>query len=107
MNLISREELKERLDRGDQFKLVNTLGKWAFEAKRIPSSINISSIQDAKKMLDPHDDIVVYCSNPLCPASIIGYQVLVHDGYEKVRRYEGGLQDWEEAGYPLEGNLVD
>jgi hypothetical protein len=74
MNLISREELKERLDRGNQFKLVNTLGKWAFEAKRIPGSINISSIQDAKK-----------CS--------ILTTIL--------------LQDWEEAGYPLEGNLVE
>ena len=26
MNLISREELKEKLDRGDMFKLVNALG---------------------------------------------------------------------------------
>ena len=34
MNLISREELKEKLDRGDKFKLVNALGEWAFEAKR-------------------------------------------------------------------------
>lgn len=30
MNLISREELKEKLDRGDKFKLVNALGEWAF-----------------------------------------------------------------------------
>jgi len=32
MNLINREELKEKLDRGGKFKLVNTLGEWAFEA---------------------------------------------------------------------------
>jgi hypothetical protein len=36
MNLISREELKEKLDRKDKFKLVNALGEWAFGAKRIP-----------------------------------------------------------------------
>ena len=107
MNLISREELKEKLDRGDKFKLVNALGDWAFEAKRIPGSINISNMQDAKKMLDSGDDIVVHCSNPLCPASIIAYQILIGNGYKKVRRYAGGLQDWEEAGYPLVGNLVD
>jgi hypothetical protein len=35
MNLISREELKERLDRGDKFKLVNALGEWAFNAKHM------------------------------------------------------------------------
>ena len=44
MNLISREELKEKLDRGDKFKLVNALGEWAFEAKRIPGSINIRNM---------------------------------------------------------------
>lgn len=53
MNLINREELREKLDRGDQFKLVNALGEGAFEAKRIPGSINISNMRDARNMLDP------------------------------------------------------
>jgi hypothetical protein len=82
MNLIGREELKEKLDRGDKFKLANALGEWAFEAKRIPGSINIRNMQDAKKMLDPSDDIVIHCSNPSCPASIIGYQTLERLQYQ-------------------------
>jgi hypothetical protein len=65
MKLISREDLKKKLDRGDKFKLVNALGEWAFNAKHIPSSINISKIEDARKFLDHNDDIVIYCSNPL------------------------------------------
>ena len=110
-NLISREELREKLNRGDKFKLVNALGDWAFEAKRIPGSININNMQALneamhEKMLDPDDEIIIHCSNPLCPASIIGYQILVSNGYKNVRRYAGGIQDWEEAGYPLEGKLV-
>jgi rhodanese-related sulfurtransferase len=106
MNLISREELKEKLDRGDKFKLVNALGEWAFNAKHIPSSINISNIQDAKKILNVDDDIVIYCSNPVCIASIVGYQLLTCMGYSKIRRYSGGIAEWEESGYPLEGNFV-
>jgi hypothetical protein len=35
INLISRVELKEKLDRGDRFKLVNALGEWAFNAMRV------------------------------------------------------------------------
>ena len=58
-------------------------------------------------MLNPADEIVIHCSNPLCPASIIGYQILIHNGHRNVRRYAGGISDWEEAGYPLEGTLVD
>jgi rhodanese-related sulfurtransferase len=109
INLISRQDLKEKLDRGDKFKLVklvNALGEWAFNAKHIPGSINISNIQDAKKMLNADDDIVIYCSNPVCIASIVGYQLLTRMGYNKVRRYAGGIADWEQAGYPLEGNFV-
>ncbi len=106
MNLISREELKQKLDLGDKFKLVNALGEWEFNAKHIPGSINISKIDDAKKILNPSDEIIIYCSNPSCIASIIGYQVLTRMGYKNVRRYAGGIEDWEEAGYPLEGSLL-
>jgi rhodanese-related sulfurtransferase len=27
-------------------------------------------------------------------------------GYSKIRRYSGGIAEWEEVGYPLEGNFV-
>jgi rhodanese-related sulfurtransferase len=106
MNLISGEELKQKIDRGDKFKLVNALGEWAFNAKHIPGSINISKIEDAKKRLNPGDEIIIYCSNPSCIASIIGYQLLTNMGYKNVRRYAGGIQYWQNAGYPLEGNVV-
>ena len=106
MKLISREELKEKLDRGDKFKLVNALGEWAFNAKHTPGSINVSKKNDARRFLDPNDEIVIYCSNPSCIASIIGYQLLTNMGYSNVRRYAGGIVEWEEAGYPLEGDLA-
>jgi rhodanese-related sulfurtransferase len=106
MNLISGEELKQKSDRGDKFKLVNALGEWAFNAKHIPGSINISKIEDAKKILNPRDEIIIYCSNTSCIASIIGYQLLTRMGYKNVRRYAGGIEDWEERGYPLEGSFV-
>ena len=106
MKLISKEELKEKLDSGDNFKLVNALGEWAFNAKHIPSSINFSKIEEARKILDPNDDIVIYCSNPSCISSNTSYQHLTNMAYSKVRRYAGGIVDWEQAGYPLEGDFV-
>jgi hypothetical protein len=62
MNLIIKEGLKQKLDRGNKFKLVNALGDWAFNAKHIPGCINGSKIEDAKKIFNPDDDIVIYCS---------------------------------------------
>jgi rhodanese-related sulfurtransferase len=94
MNLISREQLKEKLDRGDDFKLVMVLGDWAYRAKHIPGSLNISRIQDAANILSVDDE------------SQAAYRLLVDRGFENVRRYAGGLSDWEDAGYPLEGEMV-
>ncbi len=107
MELIEREELKAKLDRSEAFKLVNTLGELAFQGKHIPGSINIHSPKLLLKELDPQDEIVVYCSDALCPASQMAYHLLTRHGYQKVRRYAGGLSDWEEAGYPLQGELVE
>jgi rhodanese-related sulfurtransferase len=31
---------------------------------------------------------------------------LTRMGYKKVRRYAGGIEEWQKAGYPLEGDFV-
>ncbi len=106
VRVIGADELKERIDRGDQFKLVNALGEWEFRAKRIPGSLHFPTVQEALNNLKPEDDIVVYCSNPRCLASLMMYQELTKRGFTNVRRFEAGLVGWEDAGYPLEGEWV-
>lgn len=106
MNLIAREELKSKIDRGDEFLLIMTLGDWAFRAKHIPGSLNYSRIEDVDQ-LDPNADIVVYCSNPNCISSQAAYRYLEKHGFKNIRRYAGGLEDWEAAGYPLEGETIE
>jgi hypothetical protein len=32
--------------------------------------------------------------------------MMVRSGYQNVRRYQGGIYDWEIAGYPLEGSMI-
>jgi len=107
MRTIDREELRAKLDRGDNFKLVNALGEWAFRAKRIPGSLHFSTPEEAMRTLARDDDIVVYCSDVNCPASVAAYYTLEKAGYRNVSRYSGGLADWEQAGYPLEGEWME
>ena len=103
MILITREELKVKIDRGDDFKLVMTMGEWAFNMAHIPGSINISSMEQGQGLISPDDEIVVYCSNELCMASPAAYHFLTSNGFKNVRRYAGGIADWQEAGYAWEG----
>jgi 3-mercaptopyruvate sulfurtransferase SseA len=107
MRLISAQELKEKLDRGDSLKLVNALGDWQYQAAHIPGSLHFSTHQEALRALGRDDEIVVHCSNPSCMASVALYQLLERNGYRNLRRFAGGLQAWQEAGYLLEGTMVE
>jgi rhodanese-related sulfurtransferase len=103
---IGREELKEKLDRGDDLKLIMALNRWAYDAKHIPGSIHFDSPDELLAAVHPDDEVVVYCSNVDCLSSVALYRDLVRRGYQNVRRYSGGLLDWEAAGLPLEGSFV-
>jgi rhodanese-related sulfurtransferase len=103
---IDRDELRGMLARGDRFRLVNSLGEWEFRAKHIPGSTRFATPAEMLADLRPDEEIVVYCTNPACHASVASYELLVKHGYTNVRRYAGGVQDWEDAGLPLEGEQV-
>lgn len=107
MKTISKEELKKKIDNKENFKLVMVLNEWAFNAMRIPGSINISFEAEAKKLLNPQEEIVVYCSNESCSASRIATEIMEKKGFKNVYRYVGGLDEWKAAGYPLEGDRVN
>ena len=107
MDLISREELTSKLDRGDDFKLVMVLGEWAYQMAHITGSITFSTPEEGLQNLSKDEEIVVYCSNPTCIASIAAFNILEQAGYKHVKRYAGGIEDWQSAGLPIEGTSAD
>ena len=104
--IITKEELKAKLDRKDEFQLVMAMDEWHFEACRIPGSILLSNKRDADKVLRRDREIVVYCSDDVCAASRVVADYLERAGFENISHYERGLHEWLEAGYPLEGTMV-
>jgi rhodanese-related sulfurtransferase len=103
---IGRDELKAKLDHGESIKLVMALNRWAYDAKHIPGSLHFDTPDALYAVLRPGDEIVVYCSQNDCLSSVAVYRDLVARGYRNVRRYSGGLMDWEDAGLALEGTSV-
>ena len=103
---IGREELKAKLDKGEPIKLVMALSRWAFDAKHILGSLHFDDPNDLYAALGEDDEIIVYCSAVDCLSSVALYRALVARGYRNVRRYAGGLLDWEEAGLALEGSAA-
>ena len=65
---ISRDELKLKIDRREEFLLVETLPETAYHHAHLPGAINLppDKIAELASTLlpDKHADIVVYCASP-------------------------------------------
>jgi rhodanese-related sulfurtransferase len=104
---IGRDQLRERLARGDRLKLVMASSDWAFDAKHLPGSVHFTSQQRMLAGLGRDEEIVVYCSNIDCRASLNVIKKLLEHGYTRVSHYPGGLLEWEAAGLPVEGEWAE
>src|SRR4029453_3345245 len=63
MRTITRQQLKAKLDAGEDIKLVMTVGGWAFRARHIPGSLGFPSPRCALRELRCDDEIIVYSTN--------------------------------------------
>ncbi len=65
---IGRDELKKKIDRGDHFKLVETLSEEKYHHAHLPGAVNLppNRIRElaAKVLPDKSAEIVVYCASP-------------------------------------------
>jgi rhodanese-related sulfurtransferase len=68
MKTISRQKLKQKIDRGDDFQLVETLPEAAYRQAHLPGAINLppDRIREFAPVILPDEraDIVVYCAKP-------------------------------------------
>ena len=68
METITREELKEKMDRGDEFVVVDTLGEEYYRQSHLPGAINLplEEVDRAGEVLpDKETEVVVYCMNTM------------------------------------------
>ncbi|CAN5688372.1 hypothetical protein BH24ACT22_BH24ACT22_20330 [soil metagenome] len=65
---ISREELREMIEDGDEFVLVDTLDGQFYEHSHLPGAISIplEEIERAEDRIpDKNTDVIVYCMSPI------------------------------------------
>jgi rhodanese-related sulfurtransferase len=103
--ILTREELKEKMDRNDSFILIEVLDAEEYEKEHIQGAVNIPLKEVGHTVKDqyPKDkEIVVYCAHFDCKASPNAAQKLVNLGFTNVFDYPGGKADWKQAGLPME-----
>ena len=102
---IDRDELKQKLDHPKKSILVEALPPEHFRKAHLPGAINIpvDQIRTQAPELIPNKDmeVIVYCAGPACHASHQAAEELTAMGYDNVRHYAGGKEDWTQAGFPI------
>jgi rhodanese-related sulfurtransferase len=100
---ITREQLKERLDRGDKPTILDVRLKYAYEHStvKLPGAIRVSPYAVGSASIPAGSDIVAYDSDPNELVSTHVASELARKGY-KVTVLKGGVPEWLAANFPIE-----
>jgi membrane protein DedA with SNARE-associated domain/rhodanese-related sulfurtransferase len=104
---ITVEELKEKMDEGEQVMIVDLRHHLDFDAdpETIPGAFRI----DAKELEEKNDhlprdrEVILYCTCPNEATSARLALLLRRQGIKHIRPLQGGLDAWREQGYPVAG----
>jgi rhodanese-related sulfurtransferase len=104
VNECTIEDVKPRLDRKDQFFLVDVREDSEWAAGHLPRAIHIGKgviERDIEHAIpDTGAEIILYCGGGF--RSALAADNLQKMGYTNVTSMDGGWRAWNAAGYPIE-----
>jgi phage shock protein E len=94
-------EAKTKVDNGEYF-ILDVRTREEYDAGHIANAILIPSTDISGRLDEVPKDmpILVYCRSG--SRSAIASQELVDNGYLEVYNMEGGINEWQNAGYPVQ-----
>ncbi len=102
---ITPQELKLRLDAGEEVLIVDLRGamEFAAEPEGIPGAVrlDLAEVEEAEPLFPRDREVVLYCSCPNEATSARMALFLKRRGVDHIRPLEGGLVGWSDLGYPL------
>jgi molybdopterin/thiamine biosynthesis adenylyltransferase/rhodanese-related sulfurtransferase len=101
---VSLEDLKARLDAGEELTLVDVREKDEWRQGHLPGAVHLPrgflEMQAESKLPDKNQKIVTYCAGGI--RSAFAAQVLQDLGYPHVESANPGFVQWKDKGYPVE-----
>lgn len=91
---VSVEELKTRLDRGDDFVLLDVREPFEYDIAQIPKAklIPLGELPSRMSELDTADEILIHCKSGVRSAKAL--RLLQKAGFGKLANVEGGILAW-------------
>jgi rhodanese-related sulfurtransferase len=88
-------EVKQKIDRGEDIILLDVRTDKEFKSGHLKNAVHIpiTQLKDRIHELDREKETIVYCYNGF--RSRAGGNVLVSEGFKKVRNMAAGIQGWK------------
>jgi rhodanese-related sulfurtransferase len=101
---ITADELNTEVTKGEDIIILDVRSEDSFLVKHIKNAINIpyTDLQGRTGELDSLKEIIIYCSNNDCGLSANAVTLLSKSGFKNVFVLEGGIESWQDKGYPIE-----
>jgi adenylyltransferase/sulfurtransferase len=93
---IDPTEVKQKIDRGDNFVLVDVREQHEYQICRIPTSrlIPLGDLPKRLNELDPNAEIVAHCKSGVRSGKAV--DLLRQSGFRNVRNMKGGILAWSD-----------
>ena len=100
---VSIGDVKQRVDRGERFNLVDVREESEWAAGHLPGAIHmgrgIIERDIEKRFPDTNTELVLYCGGGYRSALVA--ESLGKMGYTNVKSMDGGFRGWQEKGHAL------
>jgi rhodanese-related sulfurtransferase len=97
------DEVKQKLDRGDKFLLVDVREESEYAKDHLPGAVHmgkgIIERDVEQKVSDTSTPMILYCGGGF--RSALAADNLQKMGYSNVISMDGGIREWRTKGYPL------
>ena len=102
--MLTFDELLGMYQNNENFILLDVRSREDYDKKHLPGALSIplEDIKDFADRLDRDEKVVTYCGGFHCPLSTEAAKELMKLGFKNVSDYKGGIQEWDEKGYPTE-----
>lgn len=104
METIDRQQVLSRIEKEPDIPIVDVLPTKMFDDYHLPGAINVPVDDEdfdaliQRAVPDKGSPVIVYCYDEDCDASPTAAKRMEELGYRNVLDYEGGKEDWKEAG---------
>jgi len=104
INETNVQEVKQRLDRGERFHLIDVREESEWAKGHLPRAVHLGKgiiERDVEQQFpDTNTELVLYCGGGF--RSALAADNLQKMGYTKVTSMDGGWRGWTDAGLPVE-----